>query len=35
MLQRVRGPHEESGYYFPHEFDAKFDFSCVYLQIIQ
>ena len=34
MLQSVRGLREESGYYFPREFDAKFDISCVCLQVI-
>ena len=35
MLQSIRGLREESGYYFPREFDAKFDFSCVCLQVIR
>ena len=30
MLQSVRGLREESGYYFPRKFDAKFDFYCVF-----
>ena len=32
MLQSVL--HEEPGYYFPCEFDAKFDYPCVCLKVI-
>ena len=35
MVQSVRGLREESGCYFPREFDANVDFACVCLEVIR